>query len=65
MTDGLIKRTFRNSLAVEPDFWEGTTGAMTRNGAAFATLRAQVGAPSILIVLDMPARDEILEEHLR
>ncbi len=65
MSNALIKRTFRDGLAVEPDFWAGTTGSMTRNGVAFGTLRAQIAAPSILIVLDMVARDEILEEHQR
>ncbi len=65
MTDGLIKRTFSNGRAVEPDFWAGTSGTLRRNGTAFATLAAQSSAPAISIVLQTPAGPAELESHGR
>ena len=65
MTDGLIKRTFSNGRAVEPDFWAGTSGTLRRNGTAFATLAAQSSAPAISIVLQTPGGPAELESHGR
>ncbi len=69
MTDGLVKRVFRNGVAVEPDFWGGTSGQLRKDGAAFGALAARdIGAGSfdIVLVTGNPADPDnihVLETH--
>ena len=58
---GAVRRTFRDSLAVEPDFWQQTGGVVLRDGSLAGELAAVVSPASIQIVFN----DAVLEEHDR
>jgi hypothetical protein len=61
MTDALLKRTFRNGRAVEPDFWLESTGRLFGDGRLRARIAAVVSAPAI----ELTVGDEVLERHAR
>jgi len=61
MTDGLLKRTFQNGRAVEPDFWAGSSGQLLADGRVVATIAASTSAQAIELRLG----DDVLERHAR
>jgi hypothetical protein len=61
LQNGAVRRTFRDSVAVEPDFWRGTGGAVFRDSRLAGELAAVVSPGRIQITFN----DAVLEEHQR
>jgi hypothetical protein len=61
MDNALLKRTFSNGRAVEPDFWSGSTGQLIGDGRLQGEIAAAVSAQAIELRLG----DDVLERHAR
>jgi hypothetical protein len=66
LNGGVLKRTFSDGLAVEPDFWTQTHGVVRRDDVDFATLGARVSLDRIELVVDAGAAGaRVLESNPR
>jgi hypothetical protein len=61
---GLIRRSFKNTVPAEPEFWGETSGTLEKDGEAFGEVKFVEGpAGQFQIVLETDEGTELIEEH--